>query len=312
MTTLAMLFPGQGSQSVGMLAELAAERREVRDTFEEAGQALETDLWKLISEGPGEDLDRTELTQPAMLAGGIAIWRVWQALGGPMPVALAGHSLGEYSALVAAQALDFSDAIKVVSRRGQLMQSAVPAGVGAMAAILGLEDEVVEAICRESCEDQVVAPANYNSPGQLVIAGHSAAVERAMHKCRDAGAKRAMTLPVSVPSHSRLMEPAAAGLAEVLAAVEIAAPRVPVLHNIDCQPRKTPEEIRKALIGQLSAPVRWTGTIQAMSSAGIRHLAECGPGRVLAGLARRIDRKLPCASLLQVSQFESLIAELES
>lgn len=311
MTPFAMLFPGQGSQSVGMLAELAAERDEVQSTFEQAGHALDMDLWKLVSEGPAEKLDQTELTQPAMLAGGVAVWRVWQALGGPLPAKLAGHSLGEYSALVAAEAIEFSDAIRIVSMRGKLMQSAVPAGVGAMAAILGLDDEVVEAICREACEDQVVAPANYNSPGQLVIAGHSAAVERAMHKCRDAGAKRAMILPVSVPSHSKLMKPAAEGLAEVLAKIELASPKVPVLHNIDCQPREEPDQIRRALVGQLTAPVRWTGTIQAMPAAGVQKLAECGPGRVLSGLARRIDRKLPCAALLNVKQIESLIAELE-
>ncbi len=307
-----MLFPGQGSQSVGMLAELAGERREVRDTFDQAGQALEMDLWKLVSDGPAEDLDRTELTQPAMLAGGIAVWRVWQGLGGPAPAMFAGHSLGEYAALVAAEAIDFADAVRVVAERGRLMQSAVPAGVGAMAAVLGLEDEVVEAICREACEDQVVAPANYNSPGQLVIAGHSAAVERAMHKCRDAGAKRAMILPVSVPSHSKLMKPAADGLAEVLAEIRISEPQVPVLHNIDFQARSKPEDIRAALVGQMSAPVRWTETVQAMGAAGIKHLAECGPGRVLSGLARRIDRKLSCVSLHQVSQMESLIDELEN
>ena len=312
MTTLAMLFPGQGSQSVGMLAELAAERDEIRSTFEQAGEVLGMDLWTLVSEGPGDQLDRTELTQPAMLAGGIAVWRVWRALGGPMPTMLAGHSLGEYTALVAAEALEFADAVRVVSMRGKLMQSAVPAGVGAMAAILGLEDEVVEAICREAREDQVVAPANYNSPGQLVIAGHSAAVERAMHKCRDAGAKRAVILPVSVPSHSELMIPAAEGLAKVLAEIDISSPKTPVLHNIDCQARDEPEQIREALVGQMSAPVRWTGTIQAMLAGGVEQLAECGPGRVLSGLVRRIDRKLPCASLGQVSQIESLIGELEN
>lgn len=307
-----MLFPGQGSQSVGMLAELAGERDEVRETFEQAGQALDLNLWELVTDGPADQLNQTELTQPAMLAGGIAVWRVWQAMGGPMPTMLAGHSLGEYSALVAADAIDFADAVRIVATRGKLMQSAVPTGVGAMAAILGLEDEVVEAICREAREDQIVAPANYNSPGQLVIAGHSAAVERAMHKCRDAGAKRAMILPVSVPSHSQLMKPAADGLAEALAAIEIATPKVPVLHNIDCQARKQPEAIRQALVEQLSAPVRWTGTIQAMAANGVQQLAECGPGRVLSGLVRRIDRRLKCTALVEVSQMESLISELEN
>jgi [acyl-carrier-protein] S-malonyltransferase len=309
MTDFALLFPGQGSQSVGMLADLASAHDDVRKTFAEAGDVLDVDLWQLICEGPAEELNRTELTQPAMLAAGVAVWRVWRGLGGPQPKIMAGHSLGEYSALVAAGALDFGAAVTVVSERGRLMQAAVPEGEGAMAAILGLDDEVVEAICREAAEGQIVAPANYNSPGQLVIAGESTAVERAMHKCRDAGAKRAMVLPVSVPSHSELMKPAAEGLAAVLENVEVRAPNVPVLHNIDMQARTEPDEIRAALVGQLYSAVRWTGTIQAIVAADVMQMAECGPGRVLCGLGRRIERKAQWAPLEQPDLMEKTLAE---
>jgi [acyl-carrier-protein] S-malonyltransferase len=312
MTEFAMLFPGQGSQSVGMLAELAADCPEVQATFSEAGEVLDMDLWTLVAQGPAEELNRTELTQPAMLAGGIAVWRVWQRMGGRSPRLLAGHSLGEYAALVAAQAMDFAEAVQVVAERGRLMQAAVPAGEGAMAAILGLADDVVEAICREAAEDQVVAPANYNSPGQLVIAGDASAVERAMHKCRDAGAKRAMVLPVSVPSHCELMRSAADGLAVALDGVEIRSPQIPVLHNVDVQPRQTPEEIRQALIKQMSSPVRWTETIQAIAANEVELMAECGPGRVLSGLGRRIERAVRWAPLEQIDLIKSTIADLEN
>lgn len=226
-----------------------------------------------------------------------------------MPAVMAGHSLGEYSALVAAGALDFADAIRIVSRRGQLMQSAVPEGQGAMAAILGLDDEVVEAICREAEEGQVVAPANYNSPGQLVIAGESNAVERAMHKCRDAGAKRAMVLPVSVPSHCALMKPAGKALAELLAQIEIKTPAVPILHNVDVAEHAGPDAIRAALVAQLSAPVRWTATVQAIAARGLSQMAECGPGRVLSGLGRRIDRATSWAAFEQPGVIESCIEQ---
>jgi [acyl-carrier-protein] S-malonyltransferase len=311
MTEFAMMFPGQGSQSVGMLADLAETRPEVRETFREAGEALGLDLWQLARRGPADELNRTELTQPAMLAGGIAVWRAWRALGGPMPAVMAGHSLGEYSALVAAEAIDFADAIRIVSRRGQLMQSAVPAGEGAMAAILGLDDEVVEAICREAQEGQVVAPANYNSPGQLVIAGDAAAVERAMHKCRDAGAKRAMVLPVSVPSHCALMDPAGRSLVDVLAETDIRSPKVPILHNVDVAEHAEPGAIREALVRQLSAPVRWTATVQALAGRGIGQMAECGPGRVLSGLGRRIDRAVTWVALEQPGLIEQTIEQLK-
>lgn len=311
MNEFAILFPGQGSQSVGMLAELAESRPEIASTFTEASETLGLDLWRLVSDGPAEELNRTELTQPAMLAGGIAIWRVWCACGGPIPTVMAGHSLGEYAALVAAEAMDFADAIRVVSRRGQLMQSAVPAGEGAMAAILGLEDELVEAICREAEEGQVVAPANYNSPGQLVIAGASNAVERAIRKCQDAGAKRAMVLPVSVPSHCALMIPAGEALAEVLASIDFGKPTVPVINNVDVRESANPDEIRDALVRQMSSPVRWTATVQTIAARGISQMAECGPGRVLSGLGRRIDRNTSWVALEKPGVIEETIEQLK-
>ncbi len=309
MTQFAMLFPGQGSQSLGMLTDLAARHTEIRNSFVEAGDALDIDLWRLVCEGPAEELNRTELTQPAMLAAGVAVWRVWVAQGGAIPAVMAGHSLGEYTALVAAGSVDFSDALKVVAARGRLMQSAVPEGQGAMAAILGLDDDLVEAICREAAEGQVVAPANYNSPGQLVIAGHVTAIERAMYKCREAGAKRAMILPVSVPSHSELMQGAAEGLKEVLDAIDIRPPQVAILHNVDVDEHRQPGAIRAALTGQLSAPVRWTATIQAIIGRDIMRMAECGPGRVLCGLGRRIEKRVEWVALEQPGQIESTSAE---
>lgn len=291
MTEFAMLFPGQGSQSVGMLSELAEHRDEIRDTYREAGDVLDIDLWRLVSEGPEEELNRTELTQPAILAGGVGVWRAWTRLGGAAPARLAGHSLGEYTALVVAGALEFADAVKLVAERGRRMQDAVPGGAGAMAAVLGLEDEVVEAICREVAEDQVVVPANYNSPGQIVIAGHAAAIERALHKCSEAGARRAVRLPVSVPSHSPLMQPAAEAMRGILADTTISRPAIEVIHNADVAPHAEPEAIRDALLRQLTHPVRWTETVRGICKAGIMDLMECGPGRVLCGLGRRIDRQ---------------------
>lgn len=309
MSEFAFLFPGQGSQSVGMLAELAERHDGVRATFEEAGRVLDMDLWHLVSEGPEEELNRTELTQPAILAASVAMWRLWNDLGGPKPARLAGHSLGEYSALVAAGAMEFEQAVAVVAERGRQMQAAVPVGQGAMAAVLGLDDEVVEAICREVAEDQVVAPANYNSPGQLVIAGDAAAVERALHKCSDAGARRAMILPVSVPSHSKLMQPAARAMAGVLAKIELRTPAIPVIHNCDVAEHATPDEIRTALINQLVSPVRWTESVRSITGSGIMKLAECGPGRVLSGLGRRIERGAQWVALEQPGVIEETIKE---
>lgn len=292
MGNTAILFPGQGSQSVGMLTGLEEFDAVVRATFDEAGEALGHDLGALVREGPESELNRTEWTQPAMLAGDIALWRIYRAAGAAGPTAMAGHSLGEYAALVAADAMDFSDAIRVVRRRGQLMQSAVAEGAGSMAAILGLDDAEVERICAEtSTTDSVVVAANYNAPGQIVIAGASAAVARAVEACSAAGARRAMVLPVSVPSHTPLMQPATEGLAEALAAIDIRTPSCPVLHNLDRKPRQTPDEIRRALVDQLTHPVHWTGTIRSLVDDGVDRFVECGPGRVLCGLGKRIERQ---------------------
>ena len=290
MTAFAMLFPGQGSQSVGMLAELAAQHPIVADTFGEAGQVLGVDLWSQIIDGPAETLNQTTVTQPAMLAGGVAVWRVWQQLDGPAPRRLAGHSLGEYSALVAAGSIAFGDAVQLVARRAALMQQAVPAGEGAMAAVLGLDDAIVDAICREASEGQIVASANYNSPGQVVIAGHASAVERAIHRCRDAGARRAMVLPVSIPSHCALMNPAREAFAQALEETTIRRPEIPVVHNVDLACHEQPTAIRQALLDQLSSPVQWSGTIRQLVGQGIGQFAECGPGKVLTGLGKRIER----------------------
>lgn len=291
MSQIAFVFPGQGSQSVGMLAALAEQFSQVRATFEEASEVIDIDLWSLVTEGPEDELNRTAITQPVMLAADIAVWRVWRQEGGPEPAIMAGHSLGEYAALVAAGAIEFRDAVRLVARRGELMQSAVKVGEGAMAAILGLDDEVVEAICREVSEDQVVAAANYNSPGQIVIAGEASAVERALHQAKGAGARRAVILPVSVPSHCGLMTPAAEALRESLEQTPIARPEIPVLHNVDVATHDQAKAIRDALVAQMYSPVRWTSTIRQIVAGGIGQMAECGPGRVLSGLGRRISRE---------------------
>lgn len=303
---LAFVFPGQGSQSVGMLSELAAEYPQLAETFSEASSVLGQDIWELVCNGPAEALGRTELTQPLMLTGGLALWRLWTTLTEERPAVMAGHSLGEYTALVAAGSLEFGAALRVVAERGRLMQAAVPAGQGAMAAILGLDDEIVEAICREVAEQQVVVAANYNSPGQIVIAGDSAAVERAMRACQDAGARRTLKLPVSVPSHCVLMAPAAKQMRQVLSEVRIRPPEIPVVHNADLGIHRTAEEIRAALVAQLCAPVRWTDTIRELRARGASVLAECGPGRVLSALGKRIDRSLHWVALDTPAGIETL------
>lgn len=291
MSETAAIFPGQGSQSVGMLAELAARSELVRETFDEASRAIgECDLWQLVSVGPADELNQTRWTQPAMLAGDIAVWRVYRDRGGAMPAAMAGHSLGEYAALVAAEAMALVDAAAVVHERGRLMQEAVAEGEGAMAAILGLADEQVEQICAAVGSSEVVVAANYNSPGQLVVAGSRAGVEQAVAECKQAGAKRAMLLPVSVPAHSPLMAPAASGLKRVLEMITIKTPVRPVLHNVDLRSRDAADSIRQALIDQLTHPVPWTGTIRALVAHGATRFLECGPGKVLSGLGRRIQR----------------------
>jgi [acyl-carrier-protein] S-malonyltransferase len=288
---LAFVFPGQGSQSIGMLAGLAAEHAVVVETFQEAGDALDYNLWALTQNGSEEELNQTARTQPAMLAAGVAVWRVWNALDGVQPSVMAGHSLGEYSALVCAGSLDFADAIRLVEKRGQLMQAAVPAGVGAMAAILGLGDDAVRQACADSAQGDVVEAVNFNAPGQVVIAGSKAAVERAAEAAKAAGAKRAVLLPVSVPSHSSLMMPAAERFAEILANIAIQAPSIPVINNVDVKAESNPSKIREALVRQLHNPVRWVETIRQFAAQGVETIVESGPGKVLVGLNKRIVKE---------------------
>jgi [acyl-carrier-protein] S-malonyltransferase len=296
MTTIAMVFPGQGSQSIGMMAGWE-DHPAVRATFAEAGEALGEDLWGLVTDGPAEALNLTTNTQPVMLAAGVAAWRAWRAAGGAMPSVVAGHSLGEYSALVAAGALAFHDAVPLVRFRAQAMAEAVPPGVGAMAAILGGDDATIAEVCREAAQGEVVEPVNFNSPGQLVIAGHRAAVERAIELAKARGAKRGMLLPVSGPFHSALMKPAAERLAARLAEVEFRAPTIRVLHNADVAEHRTPDAIRAALAKQAASPVRWTETVRAIAARGVTDVVEAGPGRVLAGLARKIEPALKVHAL---------------
>ncbi|WP_033789506.1 ACP S-malonyltransferase [Pantoea septica] len=308
MTQFAFVFPGQGSQSVGMLSELAATYPLVEATFREASDALGYDLWQLVSAGPAEELNKTWQTQPALLAASVAIYRVWQQQGGAQPALMAGHSLGEYSALVCAGVLDFADAIKLVELRGKLMQEAVPEGTGAMQAIIGLDDASIRKACEESAQGQVVSPVNFNSPGQVVIAGNKEAVERAGAACKAAGAKRALPLPVSVPSHCALMKPAADKLAVALEEIAFNAPSVPVVNNVDVKCESDAAAIRHALVRQLYSPVRWTESVEFMASQGVTQLLEMGPGKVLTGLTKRIVDSLTAAA---VNDPTSLSAALE-
>lgn len=307
---LGVVFPGQGSQSIGMLKELAAAHAVVQETFAAASQVLGYDLWRLVQEGPEEDLNQTAKTQPAMLAAGVAVWRVWRVQGGAEPAVMAGHSLGEYTALVCADALAFDDAVALVAERGRLMQEAVPAGVGAMAAILGLDDDQVRAVCADAAQGEIVAAVNFNSPGQVVVAGHAAAVQRAMAAAKQAGAKRALPLAVSAPSHCALMRPAAERLAEYLATVPFNTPRIPVLHNADVQAYTDSIAIRDALVRQLHQPVRWVETIQAMRARGIATVVECGPGKVLVGLLKRIDAALNALPAYDTATLQQALASL--
>ena len=288
---LALVFPGQGSQSVGMLGELAANHPVVRATFDEASAALGYDLWQLVATGPAEQLNRTEFTQPAMLTAGIATWRLWREQGGAAPALVAGHSLGEFTALVCAESMDFAAGVRLVRERGRYMQEAVPKGGGAMAAILGLDDAAAEAACLEAAQGEVVEAVNYNAPGQIVIAGQLSAVERAMAAAKARGAKRALTLPVSVPAHSSLMKSAAERLQERLGDLVLRAPAYTYISAVDAQAHGDPEEIRTLLVRQLASPVRWTTTVQALTGQGARVLVECGPGKVLTALNRRIERR---------------------
>lgn len=304
---LALVFPGQGSQSVGMLQELAAAHSIVRDTFAEASEALGYDLWALVQDGPADDLNRTDRTQPAMLTAGVAVWRVWLELGGDRPGVLAGHSLGEYTALVCGGALDFAPAVKLVAERGRFMQEAVPAGQGAMAAVLGLDDDTVRAACARAAGDEVVEAVNLNAPGQVVIAGSKAAVERAIEELKAAGAKRAVPLPVSVPSHCALMRPAADRLADYMAGIDFRLPEIPVLHNVDVQPAEDVAGLRDRLVRQLYSPVRWVETAQAMAAQGVSRIIECGPGKVLMGLNKRIAKDVATAAVYDPATLEAAL-----
>lgn len=307
--TFAMVFPGQGSQSLGMLEVFAAVPA-VRDTLAEASEALGQDMAGLIREGPEEALNATVNTQPLMLTADVAIWRAWLAGGGARPQYLAGHSLGEYAALVAAEALSFADALPLVRLRAEAMQDAVPQGEGAMAAVIGADDELIRAACADAAEGEVVEPVNFNAPGQVVIAGATAAVARAVELLKERGAKRVLPLPVSVPSHCALMRPAAERLAAALERVTLRAPAIPVLHNADVASHADPAAIREALTSQLYRPVRWVETVQALRAAGVTAIGECGPGRVLAGLNKRIDNGAQTVSLLEPAQFDVLKALL--
>ena len=295
MKNIAFLFPGQGSQSVGMMNGFG-DLSIVRDTFAEASDVLGVDLWTMATEA-NDSINETTNTQPIMLTAGVATWRAWLAASDKLPTVLAGHSLGEYTALVASGALTFKDALPLVRYRAEVMQNAVPAGVGAMAAILGLDDETVRAVCAEAAQNEVLEAVNMNSPGQVVIAGNKAAVERGMELAKAKGAKRALPLPVSVPSHCALMKPAALQLAEYLKSVAVNTPQIPVLHNADVAGYSDSDKIKDALVRQLYSPVRWVETVQAIAAQGVTQTAECGPGKVLAGLTKRIVAELPCVAL---------------
>lgn len=302
-----MVFPGQGSQSVGMQADLAAEFQVVEETYSEASEILGYDLWKLVQDGPAEKLSETVVTQPAMLSAGVAAYRVWQAAGGELPSQVAGHSLGEYTALVAAESVSFGDALKVVIRRSELMRDAVPAGVGAMAAIIGLGDEAVIDVCDEASSIGVAEPVNFNSPGQVVIAGHKDAVAHAIERCKAAGARMAMLLPVSVPSHSSLMISAGEALQEALAAAEFKTPAITVIAATDGIAYSDSSDIRSRLSRQVYGPVQWVVTINAIMAGGATSVIECGPGKVLTGLCKRIDRKIPTSFIDSVDSLQKAL-----
>lgn len=303
-SSLAFVFPGQGSQSVAMLGELAEQHASIRETFDEASQGAGVDLWALSQDGPEEMLSRTEYTQPALLAASVAIWRLWMSLGGERPGVLSGHSLGEYSALVAAESISLHDAAHLVRIRGQAMQAAAPAGVGAMAAVLGADDGLVEATCKHVSGIKVVVPANYNSPGQIVIGGHAEAVDAVLARLAEAGVRKTVKLAVSVPSHTPLMREAANVLSEAMTAYAWKEPSIPVVQNVDAAVRESTDAIRAALVSQLYLPVRWTECVQALASRGVTRIAECGPGKVLSGLIRRIDKTIETHAIGTPAEFD--------
>lgn len=307
----AFVFPGQGSQSVGMMQSFA-ESKGVREIFAEASDVLGQDLWKLVAEGPAEALNSTVNTQPVMLTAGYAVYRAWRDAGGAEPALVAGHSLGEYTALVASGALAFRDALPLVRFRAQVMQEAVPVGEGAMAAILGLEDDAVSAACGEAAQGQVVEPVNFNAPSQVVIAGHKPAVERGMAAAKARGAKRAVLLPVSAPFHSSLLKPAAERLSAYLGRINVSAPRIPVVNNVDVVAENDTQRIKDALARQACKPVRWVEVVRRMAGAGVTHVAECGPGKVLAGLTRRIDGNLQGYAITDPQSLEQTLQAFKS
>jgi [acyl-carrier-protein] S-malonyltransferase len=306
--SFACVFPGQGSQKVGMLAAAGAERAVVRRTFDEASGVLGYDLWELAQTGPQDRQNLTECTQPLILSASVALWRAWLEAGGARPSVMAGHSLGEFSALVCAEAIGFADAVALVRNRGQYMQQAVPVGEGAMAAVLGLEDGLVMEACAEAAADQVVQAVNLNAPGQVVIAGHAAAVERAIAACKARGAKRAMALPVSAPFHTSLMQPAGERLAADLSGIRIRTPSIPVVHNVHARAESDPEQIRALLVRQIHSPVLWVDCVRSMCATGVDRIAEIGPGKVLSGLCKRIESGLQCLSTEEPADFSATLA----
>lgn len=305
--TLAFVFPGQGSQALGMLGELASTHAMVRDTFAEASDAIGVDLWTLAQSGPQEQLDRTEFTQPALLAASIAVWRVWRASSGALPTVLAGHSLGEYTAFVAAGALSLAQGTQLVHLRGQLMQSATPAGTGAMAAVLGAEETLVREVCAAAAQTQVLVPANFNSPGQIVIGGHAEAVDRAIALFAERGVRKAIKLAVSVPSHTPLMADAAMKLDAAMAKMDWRAPSIPVVQNVDARVHEGIDAIRAALVQQLCQSVQWTACVEALVARGVARMGECGPGKVLAGLVKRIDKNVDVRALGTPTDFTAAL-----
>ncbi len=304
---LAFVFPGQGSQKIGMLAELAAAYPLVQATFAEASEVLGYDLWALVQSGTQEEINLTERTQPLLLTASVAVWRVWQEKQGPQPALMAGHSLGEYSALVCAGVVAFKDAVKIVQLRGKYMQEAVPAGQGAMAAIIGLDDTLILEACKKAAQGEVVAAVNFNSPGQVVIAGTAAAVERAGVLCKEAGAKRALPLPVSAPFHTELMRPAAERLTELVNATTFNAPVTPVVHNVTAQTETDPEKIKALMIEQIYSPVRWVECVNTMAAKGVGTTVECGPGKVLSGLNKRISGDLTTLSIEKPEELDTVL-----
>jgi [acyl-carrier-protein] S-malonyltransferase len=305
--SLSIIFPGQGSQAIGMMADLAEHHSLVKDLFVEASDILSVDLWELSQNGPIESLSQTENTQPALLTAGVAAWRVWQSLGGETPAIMAGHSLGEYTALVSADALSFADGVALVRDRGRYMQEAVPAGEGAMAAILGLEDDQVREVCSTAAQGDVLQAVNFNAPGQVVIAGSASAVERGIEQLKAAGARRAITLPVSIPAHSSLMSSASARLAERIESIDLVMPKIPILHNCNVQIAENADQIAANLVTQLDSPVRWVESVQAMHRQGVDSFIESGPGRVLGGMIKRIAKGVSIACIEKADAYAALI-----